>query len=48
MVLREAGLVDERRVGRFRFYGLKAEPLAEVLAWLRAYEKFWTARARRH
>jgi DNA-binding transcriptional ArsR family regulator len=42
--LREAGLVDERRDGRFRFYRLKAEPLAEVMAWVRAYERFWNDR----
>lgn len=43
-VLREAGLVVERREGRFRFYRLDARPLAEVLGWVRAYEKFWTSR----
>lgn len=42
--LREAGLVDERREGRFRFYRLNAKPLAEVMEWVRAYEDFWTAR----
>jgi DNA-binding transcriptional ArsR family regulator len=41
-VLKEAGLVDERAQGRFRFYRLKAEPLGEVLTWVRAYEQFWT------
>jgi len=43
-VLRGAGLVDESRRGRFRYYRLRAEPLAEVLAWVRSYEKFWTDR----
>jgi DNA-binding transcriptional ArsR family regulator len=43
-VLRDAGLVEERRDGRYRFYRLKAEPLAEVLAWVRGYERFWSAR----
>lgn len=43
-VLREAGLVEERREGRYRLYRLNAGPLAEVLAWVRAYEKFWSAR----
>src|SRR3954471_793920 len=42
--LREAGLVDERAEGRFRFYRLTPEPLAEVLAWVKAYETFWTQR----
>jgi alkyl sulfatase BDS1-like metallo-beta-lactamase superfamily hydrolase len=41
-VLREAGLVDERRGGRFRYYRLKAEPLAGVMSWVRTYEQFWT------
>jgi DNA-binding transcriptional ArsR family regulator len=43
-VLREAGLVEERREGRFRYYRLRAEPLAEVMGWVRAYERFWTGR----
>lgn len=42
--LREAGLVDERREGRFRLYRLKADPLAEVMAWVQAYEQFWKGR----
>ncbi len=42
--LREAGLVEERREGRFRLYRLHAAPLAEVMAWVRAYERFWTER----
>src|SRR5690349_21504904 len=43
-VLREAGLVEERRDGRFRFYRLRAQPLAEVMAWVRSYESFWSGR----
>ncbi len=43
-LLKRAGLVDERRDGRFRFYRLEAKPLAEVLGWVRAYEIFWTDR----
>ena len=39
--LREVGLVGERREGRFRFYCLNADPLAEVMAWVKAYEVFW-------
>src|SRR5207247_7765735 len=41
-VLKDAGLVEERRDGRFRRYRLEAEPLAEVMEWVRAYEKLWT------
>ena len=40
-VLREAGLVDVRRDGRRRWYGLRAEPLAEVDAWLEPYRRLW-------
>lgn len=36
-VLRSAGLVEERAVGRFRYYRLRAKPLAEVDAWLDRY-----------
>jgi DNA-binding transcriptional ArsR family regulator len=42
--LRGAGLVDERRDGRFRFYRLTPEPLAEVFGWVKEYEAFWQAR----
>ncbi len=42
--LREAGLVGERREGRFRYYHLEAAPLAEVLAWVKTYEAFWNDR----
>jgi DNA-binding transcriptional ArsR family regulator len=42
--LREVGLVDERRDGRFRFYRLNAAPLEEVMAWVRTYERFWKRR----
>lgn len=43
-VLRQAGLVTARRHGRFRYYRLRAEPLAEVLGWVRSYERFWKGR----
>ena len=43
-VLREAGLVDVRRDGRRRWYGLRAEPLAEVDAWLEPYRAHWSRR----
>lgn len=45
-VLREAGLVRERRVGRHRFYRLKAEPLREVAEWASSYERFWRKKLR--
>ena len=40
-VLRNAGLVAERREGRFRLYRLQPEPLREVSDWVAHYEKFW-------
>lgn len=46
-VLREAGLVSERRQGRQRIYQLEAGPLEEVMDWLTHYERFWTARLAR-
>ncbi|MEV6104662.1 metalloregulator ArsR/SmtB family transcription factor [Streptomyces sp. NPDC051940] len=40
-VLRDAGLVSERRAGRQRMYRLEAGPLTEVADWLGPYERFW-------
>jgi DNA-binding transcriptional ArsR family regulator len=40
-VLREAGLVHERRAGRHRFYRADPTPLAEVREWLDGY---WSGR----
>jgi DNA-binding transcriptional ArsR family regulator len=41
-ILRRAGLVRERRLGRQRLYRLNPEPLKDVRNWVRVYEKFWT------
>jgi DNA-binding transcriptional ArsR family regulator len=43
-VLREAGLVSERKDGRQRLYRLEAIPLTEVQDWLNPYERFWRER----
>jgi DNA-binding transcriptional ArsR family regulator len=43
-VLREAGLVDVRHDAQRRLYRLRAEPLAEVDAWLAPYRRFWAGR----
>ena len=43
-VLREAGLVAVRPDGRRRWYGLRAEPLAEVAGWLEPYRRHWSQR----
>jgi DNA-binding transcriptional ArsR family regulator len=36
-ILKSAGLVKERAEGRFRYYRLHAEPLAEIDAWIGRY-----------
>jgi DNA-binding transcriptional ArsR family regulator len=43
-VLREAGLVDVRQEAQRRIYSLRAEPLAEVDAWLDGYRALWQNR----
>jgi DNA-binding transcriptional ArsR family regulator len=43
-VLRDAGLVEVRPDGRRRWYGLRAQPLAEVDEWLEPYRAFWSGR----
>jgi DNA-binding transcriptional ArsR family regulator len=40
-LLREAGLVTERREGRQRIYTLTAGPLREVADWVSHYDRFW-------
>jgi DNA-binding transcriptional ArsR family regulator len=43
-VLRLAGLVEERRQGRSRFYRVKPAELRVVVDWLAKYEAFWTSK----
>lgn len=43
-VLKEAGLVEDRKVGRETRYRLNAAPLQEVHKWVSFYEHFWTRR----
>jgi DNA-binding transcriptional ArsR family regulator len=43
-VLREAGLVTVSRDAQRRWYQLRAEPLAEVDAWLEPYRQLWASR----
>ena len=40
-VLRDAGLVEARVDAQRRIYSLRAEPLAELDAWLAPYRRFW-------
>jgi len=43
-ILREAGLLDERRVGSKRFYVVRSEGFDELVAYV---EGFWRPRLRR-
>jgi DNA-binding transcriptional ArsR family regulator len=43
-VLREAGLVEVRPEGKQRWYGLRAQPLADVDEWLAPYREYWSGR----
>ncbi|MCB2097891.1 MAG: winged helix-turn-helix transcriptional regulator [Parvularculaceae bacterium] len=43
-VLRQAGLLKERRQAQQRFYSLNPAGLAEVDRWLQPYRLFWGAR----
>jgi DNA-binding transcriptional ArsR family regulator len=40
-VLKDAGLVIERREGRHKYYQLSGRPLEEVASWVKHYESFW-------
>ena len=46
-ILRHAGLVTERRVGRQRVYRLNHEPLRDIRDWMRHYDKFCTRKLHR-
>lgn len=40
-VLREVGLVSERRDGRRRLYQVNGEKLKTIYDWARMFERFW-------
>nr|WP_240548044.1 metalloregulator ArsR/SmtB family transcription factor [Paenibacillus lignilyticus] len=40
-ILKEAGLVLDRKVGRETRFRLNAEPLREIQHWVSFYSKFW-------
>ncbi|MCC8395219.1 metalloregulator ArsR/SmtB family transcription factor [Paraburkholderia sp. MMS20-SJTR3] len=42
-VLSEAGLIARTKRGRTVSVELVAAPMAEAMAWLRRYERFWSA-----
>lgn len=43
-VLRECGLVRQRRRGRQRLYRVNARPLKKVVDWTEPYAQFWNER----
>jgi len=43
-LLRERGLVEVRQDAQRRVYRLRAEPLAELDAWLTPYRRHWAGR----
>ena len=43
-VLRQVGLVSERRVGRQRMYRLNAERLKPIFDWVTPFERLWSDR----
>ncbi len=43
-ILKEAGLVISRKVGRETRYRLNAGPLREIEDWLSFYRRFWSER----
>src|SRR5579872_5831165 len=40
-VLKDAGLVQEHKSGRHRYYQLEPQPLQQLSEWLTPYERFW-------
>lgn len=43
-ILKDAGLVADRKTGRETRYRLVADPLQEVKDWVSFYEQFWSER----
>ena len=43
-VLKEVGLVSERRVGRQRMYRVNAERLKPIFDWVAPFERYWSER----
>jgi len=43
-VLKQVGLVTERRVGRQRMYRVNAERLRPIYDWVTPYERLWNER----
>ena len=43
-VLKQVGLVNERRVGRQRLYRVNPEQLKPIFDWVIPFERFWSER----
>lgn len=41
-VLKQVGLVSERRVGRQRYYRVNAERLKPIYEWVAPFERYWS------
>lgn len=46
-VLKQVGLVSERRVGRQRMYRVNAERLKPIYDWVAPFEQYWSQRFER-
>ena len=43
-VLKQVGLVEERRAGRQRLYRVNAERLKPIFEWVAPFERYWSGR----
>jgi DNA-binding transcriptional ArsR family regulator len=43
-ILRESGLVTQKRCGRARLYKLNPEALRPIARWIQEYERFWKSK----
>jgi DNA-binding transcriptional ArsR family regulator len=43
-VLKQVGLLSERRVGRQRLYRVNAERLKPIFDWVKPFERMWSER----
>src|SRR5689334_15126459 len=47
MVLKQVGLVEERRLGRQHLYRVNAERLKPIFEWVAPFERYWSERFNR-
>jgi DNA-binding transcriptional ArsR family regulator len=43
-VLKQVGLVSERRMGRQRLYRINPQKLKPIFDWVKPFERFWSGR----